>query len=301
MQDSARWDGFALRPSDIVISTPPKCGTTWTQMLVALLIFDGPEFPAPISQLSPWLDQSVRSLDDVRAVYDGQHHRRFIKTHTPLDGLPIVDGVSYVVVGRDPRDVMISMEHHLDNMDFDRVLELRGQAVGNDDLATLPTRSAPSDDPSERFRSFIRTTGYTGTVNLRVVLHHLDTAWQRRHAANVVMAHYSDYSADLPAEILRLADALGFDISHERATRLASEASLDRMRLRAAEVIPNPGKIWKDDNAFLRAGSFGEWRTRVNGNDLTEYDTTVDSAICSELAAWAHHGRLASGIDPSDA
>ena len=29
-----------FRPGDIVISTPPKCGTTWTQMLCALLIFD---------------------------------------------------------------------------------------------------------------------------------------------------------------------------------------------------------------------------------------------------------------------
>jgi hypothetical protein len=33
--DSSRWDGFAFRPGDVVISTPPKCGTTWTQMLCA--------------------------------------------------------------------------------------------------------------------------------------------------------------------------------------------------------------------------------------------------------------------------
>ena len=31
MYDSNRWDGFELRPGDIIISTPPKCGTTWTQ------------------------------------------------------------------------------------------------------------------------------------------------------------------------------------------------------------------------------------------------------------------------------
>ena len=301
IQDSARWDGFVFRPSDIVISTPPKCGTTWTQMLCALLIFDGPEFPAPISQLSPWVDQTIRSVDDVRTIYDGQHHRRFIKTHTPLDGLPIVDDVTYVVVGRDPRDVMISMEHHFDNMDFERVLELRGRAIGNDDLATLPPRPAVSDDPTERFRSFVRTAGYTGVVNLSAVLHHLDTAWQRRDTSNVVMCHYSDYSTDLPTEILRLATALDIDITRDRAETLAREASLDRMRSRTSDVIPNAGTIWKDDRAFLRAGGFGEWRARVDADDLTEYDDTVNATVCADLATWAHHGRLASGINPTNA
>jgi len=39
--DSARWDGFAYRPDDIVISTPARCGTTWTQTTCALLVLSG--------------------------------------------------------------------------------------------------------------------------------------------------------------------------------------------------------------------------------------------------------------------
>src|SRR5215208_1909720 len=87
--DSARWDGFAFRPGDVVISTPAKSGTTWTQMLCALLIFDGPAFPAPLEKLSPWLDMCNRPLAEVMAELTSQTHRRFIKTHTPLDGLPL--------------------------------------------------------------------------------------------------------------------------------------------------------------------------------------------------------------------
>jgi hypothetical protein len=301
MQDNARWDGFEFRSSDVVISTPPKCGTTWTQMLCALLIFDGPEFPAPLSTLSPWLDQSTRPLSQVYSVYDAQRHRRFIKTHTPLDGLPLHPEVTYVVVGRDPRDAMVSMEHHFDNMDLERVLALRGEAVGNDDLDSLPPRPPVSDDPTERFRSFVRTTHYTGVVNLTQVLHHLDTAWQRRDAPNVVMCHYADYTADLPAEIVRLADALDVHMPNERARELAAEATLDRMRDRAVEVVPNAGVIWKDDHAFLRAGGFGEWQARVDDDDLTEYDAVVSSIVSPNLATWAHQGRLASGVDPANA
>lgn len=299
MMDNGRWEGFPLRPSDIVISTPAKCGTTWTQMLCALLIFDSPDFPAPLSELSPWLDQTIRPLDEVRAVYAAQQHRRFIKTHTPLDGLPVREDVSYVVVGRDPRDVMISMEHHRENMDFERVLTLRSEAIGNDDLDTLSLPVSVSDDPTERFRTFVHGT-VDGTLSLTHLLHHLDTGWQLRHSRNVVLCHYADYSTDLPGEIVRLADALDIDVSPARARELAVEASLDKMRDRAEDVLPNAGAIWKDDRAFFRAGSFGEWRSRVNDDDLAEYDQTVNAIASPDLAAWAHHGRLASGINPAE-
>jgi hypothetical protein len=299
MMDNARWDGFEFRPSDIVISTPPKSGTTWTQMLCAMLIFDGPDFPAPLSELSPWLDQTIRSLDDVRAIYATQQNRRFIKTHTPLDGLPLRDDVTYLIVGRDPRDVMVSMEHHQANMDLERVITLRGQAVGNDDLDTLPPRPSPSEDPSERFRTFVRATDM-GVLSLSSVLHHLDTGWQLRHRPNIVMCHYADFTADLPGEIVRLADALDINMTPVRAQELAAEATLDRMRDRANDVLPNAGAIWKDDRAFFRAGSFGDWRSRVNDDDLAEYDETIKTIVTPQLATWVHQGRLTSGIDPAE-
>jgi hypothetical protein len=298
IMDNCRWEGFEFRPSDIVISTPPKCGTTWTQMLCAMLIFDGPDFPSPLSELSPWLDQTIRSLDTVLAIYAAQQNRRFIKTHTPLDGLPERSDITYVVVGRDPRDVLVSMEHHLANMDLERVLALRGRAVGNEDLGTLPPRPAMSEDPIERFRMFVRGSDM-GALNLTGVMHHLDTAWQLRHHPNVVMCHYADFSADLPGEIVRLADLLDINVSQDCAEKFAAEASLERMRDRADYVIPNAGAIWRDDRAFFRAGSFGEWRARVSEDVLAEYDRTVEAIASPDLASWAHHGRLTSGIDPS--
>jgi hypothetical protein len=234
----------------------------------------------------------------VRALYAAQQHRRFIKTHTPLDGLPMRDDIKYVVVGRDPRDVMVSMEHHRANMDLERVLALRGQAVGNEDLDFLPPRPFVSEDPTERFLMFVRRSDM-GELNLTAVLHHLDTAWQLRHQPNVEMCHYADFSTDLPDEIVRLADFLDIKVTRERAKRLAAEATLDRMRDRAEDVIPNAGAIWRDDRAFFRAGSFGEWRTRVNEDVLAEYDRTVTDIASPELATWAHHGRLACGIDPA--
>src|SRR5687768_11314107 len=88
ISDSARWDDFPFRADDIVISTPPKCGTTWTQMICALLIFRTPDLPAPLAKISPWLDMQLTDRDETVAALEAQTHRRFIKTHTPLDGLP---------------------------------------------------------------------------------------------------------------------------------------------------------------------------------------------------------------------
>ena len=297
--DSARWDGFAFRPGDIVISTPPKCGTTWTQMLCALLIFDGPKFPAAMDEMSPWLDMCSRSLAAVRAALAAQTHRRFIKTHTPLDGIPMRPDVTYVVVGRDPRDVAVSYEHHADNMDFDHFLELRAAAVGNDDLADFPPREPLPDDPLERFRLFVTDETVGGRPNLASVLHHLNTGWQRRHDRNVALFHYADCKTDLTGELLRLSRALDIPSSPERARALVPEASLARMRERASELAPEASfGNWKDVQGFFRSGGTGEWRARLTPGDLAAYDARVAGLVEADLAAWAHGGRLASGVDP---
>lgn len=50
--DPQRWEGFAFR-DDIVIATGGKCGTTWIQMQVAVLLFRTPQLPASLATLSP--------------------------------------------------------------------------------------------------------------------------------------------------------------------------------------------------------------------------------------------------------
>jgi aryl sulfotransferase len=299
VDDNARWDGFEFRPGDIVISTPKKCGTTWTQMLCALLIFDGPVFPEPLERLSPWLDMCNSSIDVVRAALARQTHRRFIKTHTPLDGVPLRDDVTYVVTGRDPRDAAVSFQHHARNMDYERFLALRAAAMGNDDLDQLPPRPPPIDDPVEQFRWFVRDGALAGAPTLAAILRHLGTAWCRRHEGNVVLCHFADFTRDLAGELRRLAAALRIDVTPPRAAALALEAGLDRMRERAEEIAPAASQgNWKDPRAFFRSGGSGEWRDRLTAEDADEYQRRVAELAPPDLAAWTHLGRLASGIDP---
>ena len=152
MYDSNRWDGFEFRPGDIIISTPPKCGTTWTQMICALLILQEPELPLPLDTLSPWIDMVTRARTDVFADLEAQTHRRFIKTHTPLDGIPNDPTVTYICVGRDPRDVGLSMDHHIDNTDIGAFLNQRERAAAIDSIELGPLRPPRPRPDGERDR-----------------------------------------------------------------------------------------------------------------------------------------------------
>ena len=71
------------------------------------------------------------------------------------------------------------------------------------------------------------------------------------------------------------------------------------MRERAADVAPNASQgTWKDVRAFFRSGGTGEWRARLSAADLAAYEARVAQLVGPDLAAWAHGGRLASGVDP---
>lgn len=167
LADNARWDGFQFRADDIVISTPGKCGTTWVQMICALLVFGDPKLPRRLSELSPWVDMQTDSVDNVFASLADQEHRRFIKSHRPLDGLPYDKRVTYITVGRDCRDVAISWENHGANSNFDAFFWARDAAVGLEDAAERMPDDPPVriEDPSSSSGTGSSTTPRRGRTS----------------------------------------------------------------------------------------------------------------------------------------
>jgi aryl sulfotransferase len=84
VSDNRRWLGFQHRLGDVVVATPPKCGTTWMQTIVATLLFPTGDLPAPVMVLAPWIDMRRLPIDDVLAGLEAQQHRRAMKTiHRP--------------------------------------------------------------------------------------------------------------------------------------------------------------------------------------------------------------------------
>ena len=113
--DSSVWNEFRFRPDDVVIATYGKAGTTWTQQIVAQLIFGGRE-GIDVATLSPWLDMRFPPKEVKLALLEAQAHRRFIKTHLPADALVFSPDAKYIYVARDGRDVVWSLYNHHANV-----------------------------------------------------------------------------------------------------------------------------------------------------------------------------------------
>jgi aryl sulfotransferase len=293
--DSARWGAVRLRPGDIVISTPPKCGTTWTQMICVLLVLQRPDIGAPLSVVSPWVDMLTTPIGDVVATLEAQRHRRVIKTHTPLDGLPRADEVTYICVGRDPRDTALSMAGHRDNMDLERFGRARAETAAVDGEAGLPPPPAPDRPLDERERFWLWVEDHTpppdASSSLLRTLRHLETFWEVRTEPGIVLLHYDDLSADLEGEMRALADRLGIDVPEDRWPELVEAAGFAAMKRQAGALAPTSmgRNLWRDPQQFFRRGTSGQWRELLDDEgDLDRYRRRVAALVPPDLATWAH-------------
>jgi aryl sulfotransferase len=266
-----RWRHFEPRPDDIFICTPPKSGTTWTQAICAMLVFgrvDHGELPAHIS---PWVDAEFEPIEDYLRIVDGQRHRRFLKTHTPFDGIPYRPECTYRAVFRDPRDVYESGSDHRDNMT-------------NVELAqTFPS----GDGAFEGFLNDASADGEWDMWTLDTIVRMLKSYWSYRHLPNVHLFHYSDMRRDLRAVIASMAQALGYDYSPETIEAFAEAAGFEAMKRDAGRFAPQAGiGFWKSDDRFFVSGRHGEWQTRWTDDQRRAFEARIASMLDPDSARW---------------
>ena len=279
-EDSGRWKDFVFRTGDIVISTRSKHGTTWMQMICALLVFQTPELPDRLEQLSPWVDWLVIPEGELFSRLEEQTHRRFVKTHTPLDGIVLDPRATYIVVARHPLDAAVSLYHQGSNLNRERLRELTGNATERSDPPPL----------ADWLRSWIArdASPFDDLDSLPGVMWHLADAWARRDSGNVVLVHYDDLLGDLPGEMQRLAARLGISIGPERITAFAAAARFDAMKERSAELAPDAGGVLIDPARFFRCGGSGSAAEILNGGGFSAYEARAAQLVPPDLLDWLH-------------
>ena len=299
VMDSRRWNGFRPRSGDVVVATYPKCGTTWMQRIVSLLIFQSPE-ARPLDVVSPWIDMRVgRPIEDILAALEMQTHRRAVKTHLPLDGLPFYDDVRYIHVARDGRDACLSFHNH--GTGFRQQMLERLDAAGlADETLARPYPRLPSD-PAEYFCKWLRTGAIAGQTDGYQFVFYFEfekTYWAERRRPNLLLVHYAELKADLAGEMRRVANFLDIEVPEEIWPVLVEAAGFQAMKQQGASLMPNATQMLVDGkDRFFNKGENGRWCGTFRKEDLDRYEAKLAATLAPACIAWLESGKCLTG-DP---
>jgi aryl sulfotransferase len=281
--DSTLWNDFPFRDDDIIISTWAKSGTTWVQQILAQLIFNGAT-DINVAEMSPWVDMRLPPKEVKFPAIEAQTHRRFLKTHLPVDALVYSPKVKYLYVARDGRDALWSYYNHHSKHNDLFYQEING--VGGPGIE--PARP-PQHEILEYFRYWLENDGYP----LWRYWHNVRTWWEIRHLPNLMLLHFSALKADMPGQIRRIAAFLDIPIDESKWEEILEHCSFDYMRAHAETAVPLGGALWEGGaKTFIHKGTNGRWRDVLTEEDLANYESRALEELGPECAQWLASGEL---------
>lgn len=281
--DSTVWNDFVFRDDDIVIGTYAKAGTTWMQQIVAQLLFRG-DPDLEVAEMSPWIDLRIPPKEIKLPAVEAQTHRRFLKTHLPVDALRFSPLAKYIYIARDGRDVVWSMYNHHANANqawYDALNDSPGR-IG-------PPIERPPEDIRQYWREWMERDGYpfwSFWENIR-------TWWQIRELPNVMLVHFSRLKEDMPGEIRRIAEFLEIPIQEDRWETILEYCSFEWMKANARKSVPLGGAFWDAGaEVFINKGVNGRWLEVLTREESAAYAQRAEEELGFECARWLATGMM---------
>jgi len=278
---SAIWNDFEFRDNDIVIATYAKSGTTWFQQIVSQLIFNG-EAGLEVAEMSPWMELRIPPKEIKFAEVEKQSHWRFLKIHLPVDALVFSPKAKYIYIGRDGRDVVWSFyNHHLNaNKAWYEAL--------NDTLGRVGPPIAPPGKPvREYFLDWLDQDGFS----IWSFWENIRTWWKIRKLPNVMMLHFADLKANMPAEIRRIASFLEIPIDENNWVAIVKHCTFNYMKENASQSVPLGGAFWDGGaETFIYKGTNGRWHDTLTAEDISAYEQKALDELGPECARWLVNG-----------
>ncbi len=275
--DSTNWNDLNFRDDDIVVATYAKAGTTWMQQIIAQLLFDG-DPDLEVAEMSPWIDLRVPPKEVKLPAVEAQTHRRFMKTHLPVDALRFSPMAKYIYIGRDGRDVVWSMYNHHANANqtwYDALNETPGR-VG-------PPIEPPPEDIRQYWRTWFEGDGHP----FWPFWENVRSWWQIRHLPNVLLVHFSNLKRDMPGEIRRIAEFLEISINESSWDAILEHCSFAWMKKHATKSVPLGGAFWDAGaEVFINKGVNGRWADSLTADESAAYEQRAIAELGAECARW---------------
>jgi len=282
--DSTIWNDFQFRDDDIIIATYAKSGTTWVQQIVAQLIAGGDPDLA-VAEMSPWLDLRVPPKEIKLPTVEAQTHRRFIKTHLPVDALVFSPKAKYLYIGRDGRDVVWSMYNHHANANqtwYDALNKTPGR-VG-------PPIEPPPGDIRQYWRDWMDRDGHP----FWPYWENIRSWWEIRDLPNVKLVHFADLKRDMPRQMRDIAASLDIPIDESRWADIVEYCSFDWMKKNATKSVPLGGAFWDAGaEVFINKGVNGRWVDTLTAAEVEEYEARAEKELGRDCARWLATGNEA--------
>jgi hypothetical protein len=229
---------FKARPTDVLITTAPKAGTTWMQQILHQLRTQGDATFESIYDVVPWLEMPRAGVQwgDTLAAYESIADPRVFKTHCTYDQTPGADIARVILTVRDPRDCCVSFFHHMNGMNMELLPGMPASMQFDDMQACV-----------DRFLSF------------GAWYRNVSSWWPHRNDDNLLMLRYSDLIADLPGAIDRILGLVGWQVTPEGRARAIEHSSFAWMKANQGKftrMSKDAPTVFKD-GTFIRQGKVG--------------------------------------------
>ena len=234
--------------------------------------------------MSPWMDLRVPPKEVKLPFVEAQEHRRFMKTHLPVDVLVFSPRAKYLYIGRDGRDVVWSLyNHHVNaNALWYEVLNDTPGRVG-------PPIEPPPDDVVQYFRDWLERDGHP----FWPFWENIRSWWKIRDLPNVHFVHFADLKADMGGEIRKMAAFLEIPINEDVWPQILEHCSFDYMKANATKSVPLGGAFWgAGARVFINKGVNGRWTELLPEEDRRHYEERALAELGPECAEWLATGKL---------
>lgn len=282
--DSTRWNDFPFRDDDIVIDSWSKSGTTWMQQIVGQLIFKGDAVFAT-REISPWLDANYAPLPALIAHLQAQTHRRFVKTHLPVNALVFSPNAKYIYLGRDVRDVIWSLYNHQANI-TQQVLDRCNAPSG-----LGPPLERPRGDERQFYHEFLGSGG-TAVAPYASFWEHVQGWWNIQGLPNVLLVHFSNLKADLPGEIRRVAAYLEIPLDEDLMPHIVEHCGFEYMQKAASGAQVLNYLLKEGAKTFFNKGTNGRWKDALSAEEIAKADEIAAQNLTPDCAHWLKTGKL---------
>ena len=281
--DSTMWNDFKFRDDDIIISTYAKSGTTWMQQIISQLIFNGEE-GLEVAEMSPWIDLRVPPKQVKIPAVEAQEHRRFIKTHLPVDALVFSPKAKYLYIGRDGRDVLWSLyNHHITAND------IWYEALNDTPGLVGPKIGKPLESIVDYYHEWLDKDGYPWWS----MWENVNSWWEIKDLPNVMFVHFAKLKDDMPGEIRRVASFLNIPIDESKWNDILQHCSFDYMKDNATKSVPLGGAFWDGGaKTFIHKGTNGRWREVLTKEESEKYEKIATEKLPSKCAHWLSTGEM---------